>query len=178
MSDGFFDTVFGPMGQGVAAVPQAIAMWLHAFAMRGTPKITARLLLRDPCEHAPACNHRLVGGLKCLKCRKTICLGHAFFTANADAVCFQCVGVTEGPPAPDGSEPRTKASRALAAAYATIGLEPGASKAEVERAVKLIFRDNHPDRGKGLPKQEIAARAQRWASANEARDLIKKEMGW
>lgn len=62
-----------------------------------------------------------------------------------------------------------------ACAYATLGLQRGASFEAVREAWARLARDNHPDRlvGKGLPPEAVRIAAERLSAVNAAYEALK-----
>ena len=61
-------------------------------------------------------------------------------------------------------------------AYQVLGLQPGASDAEVKRAYRKLMSEHHPDKlaAKGVPEEMIRVATERSAEITTAYDLIKK----
>jgi DnaJ like chaperone protein len=60
-------------------------------------------------------------------------------------------------------------------AYAALGLQPGASDAEVKRTYRRLMSRNHPDKlaARGLPESMREIAEERSREINTAYDLIK-----
>lgn len=64
-------------------------------------------------------------------------------------------------------------SRAIAA-YATLGLEPGASKEEIKKSYRRLAQIHHPDRFSSLGEESVAAASQTFVRIREAYDYLVK----
>ncbi len=71
------------------------------------------------------------------------------------------------------------AAGSLQQAYAALGLETGASDAEVKRAYRKLVRQYHPDKlvSQGLPEEMMEMAKKRVREINTAYDLIKQTRG-
>lgn len=175
--DDIFDAIIGSFNP-VREASSSITLWIQTFTTQGVVQITKRLIASDPCEH-PGCATRLVAGVKCGRCKRSVCLGHAFLSAQGHGICFTCVGVQEtAAPPPRQRDARTGVEeRATVAAYARFGLEPGATEDEVNKARKRLLRDNHPDKH-GISAAEIARRTAFAKEIGHAYAFLRKAKGW
>ena len=64
-------------------------------------------------------------------------------------------------------------SKAIAA-YATLGLEPGASKEEIKQSYRRLAQIHHPDRFSSLGEESVAAASQTFVRIREAYDYLVK----
>ena len=64
-------------------------------------------------------------------------------------------------------------------AYAQLGLESGATDAEVKKAYRKLVSEYHPDKiiSKGLPEDFIKFAEEKFREINEAYEAIKKAKG-
>lgn len=62
-------------------------------------------------------------------------------------------------------------SKAIAA-YATLGLEPGASKEEIKQSYRRLAQIHHPDRFSSLGEESVAAASQTFVRIREAYDYL------
>ncbi len=177
---GFFDSVFAdPGGTGIPGSQPHVAVteWVRRFVMVGGPKIAARLAAHDACEH-PACLTRTLAGLRCIVCKRMVCFDHAFFDNSGEGVCHTCANVKRvdhaAPPPPHPNA--TAQDQALyAAAMASLGLTPSASREEVQKRVKELRLRHHPDRAKPS-EAEAAQRA--FVTIGQASAVVHKYRGW
>lgn len=72
-----------------------------------------------------------------------------------------------------GQAPRESA---LSGAYATLGLDPGASDAEVKRAYRRLMSQHHPDKlaSRGLPEEAMRLASQRTQEIRRAYEQITR----
>lgn len=70
-------------------------------------------------------------------------------------------------------EPPRHSSKAIAA-YATLGLEPGASKEEIKQSYRRLAQVHHPDRFSSLGEESVAAASQTFVRIREAYDYLVK----
>lgn len=70
-------------------------------------------------------------------------------------------------------EPPRHSSKAIAA-YATLGLEPGASKDEIKQSYRRLAQVHHPDRFSSLGEESVAAASQTFVRIREAYDYLVK----
>lgn len=174
---GFFDSVFAdPSGVPGSQTHVAVSEWVRRFITIGGPKIAARLAAHDPCEH-PACVTRTVAGLRCLVCKRMVCFDHAFFDNAGEGVCHTCANVKRVDHAAPPPQPTASAQdQALyAAAIATLGLTPAATREEVHQRVKELRRRYHPDRAK---PEEKAANENAFVTVGKASTIIHEYRGW
>jgi len=77
-------------------------------------------------------------------------------------------GASAGPAAPS-----------LDAAYAVLGVDAGASAAEIKKAYRRLLSQHHPDKlvSKGLPEEMMKVAAQKTHEIKQAYERIKKERG-
>lgn len=67
----------------------------------------------------------------------------------------------------------------LESAYATLGVEPGASDAEVKRAYRRLMSQHHPDKlaARGLPESMRPVAEEKTREIRKAYDLIREQRG-
>lgn len=67
----------------------------------------------------------------------------------------------------------------LADAYATLGVSPSASDADVKKAYRELAKKNHPDllRAQGLPEELVGKATEKMGRINDAWSLIRERRG-
>ena len=70
-------------------------------------------------------------------------------------------------------EPPRHSSKAIAA-YATLGLEPGASKESIKKSYRRLAQVHHPDRFSSLGEESVAAASQTFVRIREAYEYLVK----
>lgn len=100
----------------------------------------------------------------CMACGQPVCAYHACVDHSGGAVCFSCVqlamhargrapGAPPPPPPHEAQEAeRRRQEEKRRQAYVELGLEPGASFAEVKRAHRRLVKLHHTDKGGDLEK--------------------------
>ena len=73
-------------------------------------------------------------------------------------------------------EPPISAKAALQEAYEILGVDAGASDAEVKKAYRRLMNQHHPDKlvSKGLPEEMIRLATEKTQEIKQAYELVKK----
>ncbi len=142
-----------------------------------------------------------IGVAVCIVCRRPCCLQHAHIDQHADAICYLCVAdavqvvppvqrerarqeqASGAPPPPrgqrhaagEGAPPPGKkpgpSQEVVAAAFATLGLNPDAKWDAVKKAHRKLSALHHPDTKK-TQREKTVANA-RYVEVQKAFDVLK-----
>lgn len=135
---------------------------------RWLPTLAERLpcTLRAPSE--PGCSHLAIG--RCMACKEPVCPYHGCVDHGGNVICYACVGIAahvrKNAPPPADTREAIKAKK-REAAYRELGLDPGASLAEVKKAHRKLAKLHHPDRGGDIGRSK---------RINEALHTLKAEL--
>lgn len=79
-------------------------------------------------------------------------------------------------PGTRGERSGVSADQSLARAYATLGVEPGSSEAEVKRAYRRLMNRHHPDKlvSRGAPEEALKLASQRTQEIRRAYETITR----
>jgi len=79
-------------------------------------------------------------------------------------------------PGTSGGWTGASAGQSLAGAYATLGVEPGSSEAEVKRAYRRLMNRHHPDKliSRGAPEEALKLASQRTQEIRRAYETITR----
>jgi len=155
----FFDHMFSDFGgaiPGGGAPHIAVSEWVRRFVLVAGPKLAARLIACDPCEYT-GCGTRAFAASRCVRCKKMMCIDHCLLHHTGDGICLGCAQVypvnPHAPPdvPPAGPSPARPAvdpalEAKFQAAVASLGLTPQATRDEVQKRVKELRFQFHPDR--------------------------------
>ncbi|MGE5154399.1 MAG: co-chaperone DjlA [Bdellovibrio bacteriovorus] len=85
-------------------------------------------------------------------------------------------GSTGRGPGTGGSRTGSAGTLSLAGAYATLGVEPGASETEVKRAYRRLMNRHHPDKliARGAPEEALKLASQRTQEIRRAYETITR----
>ncbi len=143
-----------------------------------------------------------IGIAVCLVCHRPCCLQHAHIDQHADAICYLCVAdatqvvppvqrararqETGGapPPPPRGQRPPPGGApppggkpgpspEVVAAAFATLGLKPGAKWDSIKKSHRKLSALHHPDTKK-TQREKTVANA-RYVEIQKALDVLKTQ---
>ncbi len=130
------------------------------------------------------CDRRAV--FRCSFCKHAACEGHAFSGVDGSGVCVACCRLISEAggrprPAPRAPRPARPAPRspqaehqdALRAAFAVLGVKPGADWGTVRAAYKKLVATWHPDQYRGPESPEVVEAKIR--AINDAYTLLTKE---
>lgn len=159
MSGGIFDELFSEVQNRVAGyvsvATEILTPWMRRAAMRLGPVVERERRIGGPCE-VPAfvdgslCKCRADADIRCAACRRRSCLGHAFVSHQAEALCWQCVkkAVQSAPP-PVPKVPQQRAARHsrddIREARDILGVTALETTAEVKKAYRILMKKWHPD---------------------------------
>jgi DnaJ like chaperone protein len=83
---------------------------------------------------------------------------------------------TRGGAGAQGGASAPDASTSLAGAYATLGVDPGASEADVKRAYRRLMNRHHPDKlmSRGAPEEALKLASQRTQEIRRAYETVTR----
>ena len=195
-----FGQLLGQMFGGIAGADNGVHLrvwaelkpWLANLGPAATRKWLPRVAADMPCEiDGVDCPN--VALAACDVCHNPVCLSHSRIDQYGDAICYRCVNEAMKlvPPARRarvaGEPPRQRPRQdpppppkpgidpaIVAAAWATLGLQPGASWQAVTAAHRKLSARNHPDKFRQKPARERAKAERIYLDVQKALDVLKR----
>jgi len=148
-----FEQFFGQgsdVGDTSAELWGQIRRWTSTFGRAALQKWAWQIAKREGCDHVTLrgrrCRH--VAVTSCESCGQIVCLGHAFVSSDAVAVCRMCVEEIVDTEVADEEpdEQRASTPSEVVEALKVMGLGPEASWQDVTRAFRKLTAEHHPDK--------------------------------
>ena len=176
--EGRWGSIFSAIMEGieVAAGPQKravaqVSQFFSHFTRNALDQFGPMLLRPRPCSMED-CQEEAVR--ECEACGEVACMAHLHVSHLADGICDQCVrdllelkGREYRPPVGRGAS-----AQEVRKALRVLGLRPGASWTEVQRAHRRQAAENHPDRAR-TPAQRRRAE-EKVKGINVAFDVLRR----